>query len=552
MLAPPEFLRAIVDGAFEAALVVLSNGIIWHMNESSHQMFCVHNDSRSDAPAHVSTYLSFSKPRATNMSWEDLIAGEYFPVNKYTTAGIGMPKSGGSFPLTINVVRVPRSDEETEGYEKIGHRHNDCYYFVYIKDVEREFLSELKNQINITRGILDASFDALFVINEQGIIQQVNETSARVFGWSRGEFLGQNISMIMPAGVAEHHNQYLGNYLRTGIKKMMGTQRETTAQRKDKSTFPCVLGLSQIEDSPLFCGFIRDLTVEKAAQSASVQNEQYMKTIIDASFDALFVINDRGIIQKVNDASEKVFGWNKEELINQNINIIMPGAHARKHDSYLDNYARSGIKKMIGTQREVEARKKDGTLFPCILGLSELRNGDGKRHYVGFIRDVTLQKSLLIAQAEREASDNLLHNILPEHIAQRLKQDPSNIADHFDNTTILFADIVGFTDRTSTMSPRDVVTLLNDLFSRFDLLVGTYDLNKVKTIGDCYMVTSIPNSDLEHDGCARVCHFALDLLKSVRKYNCLGSHEQIELRVGIATGQVVAGEDVKSCVKVVP
>ena len=119
------------------------------------------------------------------------------------------------------------------------------------------------------------------------------------------------------------------------------------------------------------------------------------------------------------------------------------------------DYARTGIKKMIGTQREVEARKKDGTLFPCILGLSELGwNGDGK-HYAGFIRDVTLQKSLLIAEAEREASDNLLHNILPKHIAQRLKQDPSNIADHFDNTTILFADIVGFTDRTSTMSPRE-------------------------------------------------------------------------------------------------
>lgn len=165
----------------------------------------------------------------------------------------------------------------------------------------------------------------------------MNETSTRVLGWTRDEFLGQNISMIMPAGVAEHHNQYLNNYLRTGIKKMMGTQRETTAQRKDKSTFPCVLGLAQIEDSPLFCGFIRDVTVEKAALSALIENEQYMKTILDASFDALFVINDHGIIQKVNDASMKVFGWNKEELINQNINILMPEKHARKHDSYLDS-----------------------------------------------------------------------------------------------------------------------------------------------------------------------------------------------------------------------
>ncbi len=73
--------------------------------------------------------------------------------------------------------------------------------------------------------------------------------------------------------------------------------------------------------------------------------------------------------------------------------------------SILD-YARTGIKKMIGTQREVEARRKDGTLFPCILGLSELgRNEDGHEHYVGFIRDVTLEKSLLTAQFERDASE---------------------------------------------------------------------------------------------------------------------------------------------------
>ena len=119
------------------------------------------------------------------------------------------------------------------------------------------------------------------------------------------------------------------------------------------------------------------------------------------------------------------------------------------------DFACTGVKKMIGTQREVEARKKDGSSFPCILGIAELKQFDSQRHYVGFIRDVTLQKSLLLAEAEREASDNLLHNILPKHIAERLKRDPSHIADHFNNTTILFADIVGFTYRTSMMSPRE-------------------------------------------------------------------------------------------------
>ncbi len=148
---------------------------------------------------------------------------------------------------------------------------------------------------------------------------------------------------------------------------------------------------------------------------------------------------------------------------------------------------------------------------------------------------------MLIAEAEREASDNLLHNILPEHIAKRLKQDPSHIADHYENTTILFADIVGFTKKTSSMAPRDVVTMLNNLFSQFDYLVGHYDLNKVKTIGDCYMVTSIPSSEIDNDGCSRVCMFALDLMKCVKTYNMSGpQHGHLDMRVGIGKSLFVS------------
>ena len=84
--------------------------------------------------------------------------------------------------------------------------------------------------------------------------------------------------------------------------------------------------------------------------------------------------------------------------------------------------------------------------------------------------------------------------------------------------------------------------MLNDLFSRFDYLVGLYGLNKVKTIGDCYMVSSIPSDELEHDGCARVSRFALGLMTEVKSFNSTGPpHGHIDLRVGIAIGQVVAG-----------
>ena len=181
------------------------------------------------------------------------------------------------------------------------------------------------------------AFDALFFINEHGIIQQVNDASTRILGWTRDELLGQNISMVMIPDVAALHDQCIQNYLRTGRQKLTGTQRETTAQRKDKSTFPCMLSWALTEDSTLFCGFMRDMSAEKAAQAEVVESNKYMEVILDASFDALFVINDRGIIQKVNAASSKVFGWTVEEFIGQNINIIMPDEYARKHDTYMES-----------------------------------------------------------------------------------------------------------------------------------------------------------------------------------------------------------------------
>ncbi|KAL9180589.1 hypothetical protein ACHAXT_011042 [Thalassiosira profunda] len=565
MPGPPEFLRTVLDGASEASCVVLASGAIWHMNGPARRLFQV-VDGHGGAP--VSTYLSFSTAHAPGqqtlpLSWDQLIDPDAFANNRRAAEGIGMSAGGGRVPLTITVVKVAGLADAPEEMRSGQSSASDtnrrqggaAYYCLYIQVVTPAVLQmdSLRAEVallsakndegkNINLGILDASFDALFVIDNCGIIQQVNETSTEVFGWTRAEFIGQNISMIMTSDVAANHDQYLQNYLRTGIKKMIGTQREVTAQRKDKTTFPCVLGLSQARETGLFCGFIRNISSEKAHQSETLAKNLRMEKILDASFDALFVINSRGIIQDVNEKCTTVFGWTREEFIGQNISMIMPEGHAKRHDSYLEAYIRTGFKKMIGKQREVEAKRKDGTCFPCILGLSEVTNNGVRECFVGFIKDVTVQKSLMIAKAEQEASEELLHNILPEHIAHRLKQDPSHIADHYENTTILFADIVGFTDRANRMSPHDVVTMLNDLFGRFDFLVDRYDVNKVKTIGDCYMVTSIPSGDLEHDGCARVCRFALDLMKAVNAFNEDGPlFGHIELRVGIACGPVVAG-----------
>ena len=445
----------ILDAAFDPMFCTNKTGIIFMVNQAAVDQF---GWSRGELIGQNVSMIVGGVHRHRHDSYMKryMETGEKRMIGKQREIR-AIRKNGTEFEAELGLAEISRAGEDTLFCGFIRDITQQKAYERKISDqvkAEQEISRELLNNQSIILGILDASFHALFVINEQCIIQKVNKMSCDVFGWKEEEFIGNNISMIMTKDVGSNHDQYITRYLETGMKKMIGTQREVTACRKDGSTFTCVLGLSETQDSGLLCGFIRDITSEKAAEAELIQERTLLTKILNASFDALLVINERGIIQKVNTASTRVFGWTEEEFIGKNINMIMPSEHAKRHDSYLERYIATGFKRMIGTEREVEARKKNGALFPCILGLTEVFH-NGSRQFVGFIKDVTAQKSLLIVEAERQASDTLLHNILPENIARRLKQDPSHIADHYDNTTILFADIVGFTAQTSLMSPHD-------------------------------------------------------------------------------------------------
>jgi adenylate cyclase len=144
-----------------------------------------------------------------------------------------------------------------------------------------------------------------------------------------------------------------------------------------------------------------------------------------------------------------------------------------------------------------------------------------------------------ILRKEQEKSERLLLNILPESIAEQLKQGELNIAKEFQEVTVLFADIVGFTQLSSEISADKLVYLLNDIFSAFDHLTEKHKLEKIKTIGDAYMlVGGLPNPQKNH--AIAVAEMALDMLEEMIKFN--DKYElNLNIRIGINTGCVVAG-----------
>jgi class 3 adenylate cyclase len=142
-------------------------------------------------------------------------------------------------------------------------------------------------------------------------------------------------------------------------------------------------------------------------------------------------------------------------------------------------------------------------------------------------------------QAEKNKSDALLLNILPASIVERIRQGEASIADRFPEATILFSDLVGFTSLASRSSPGRIIEILNSLFSAFDALAKRLGLEKIKTIGDAYMVAGgLPEEQADH--ATAVADMALGMIESVRRIGAQFG-ENLQARIGIHSGEVVAG-----------
>ncbi|WP_017300685.1 adenylate/guanylate cyclase domain-containing protein [Nodosilinea nodulosa] len=140
---------------------------------------------------------------------------------------------------------------------------------------------------------------------------------------------------------------------------------------------------------------------------------------------------------------------------------------------------------------------------------------------------------------QRQRSEELLTNVLPFQIAQRLKEHEQAIADQFDAVTILFADIVGFSPVAAQLTPCELVHLLNQIFSRFDELASIYKLEKIKTIGDAYMVAAgVPAPRPDH--AQAIAQMALDMQTTIGDFH-RPDGRPFQLRIGINSGSVVAG-----------
>ncbi|MCT7980953.1 adenylate/guanylate cyclase domain-containing protein [Laspinema olomoucense] len=150
-----------------------------------------------------------------------------------------------------------------------------------------------------------------------------------------------------------------------------------------------------------------------------------------------------------------------------------------------------------------------------------------------------LQQAFKQLEVEQAKSERLLLNVLPKAIAERLKEDTQTIAESFPEVTVLFADIVGFTKLAARISPTELVQLLNEIFTIFDRLAEKHGLEKIKTIGDAYMVVGgLPVQ--RHNHASAIAEMALDMQTEILNFN-RKCHESFAIRIGIHSGPAIAG-----------
>lgn len=161
---------------------------------------------------------------------------------------------------------------------------------------------------------------------------------------------------------------------------------------------------------------------QQARQTDALRDSaERLRAILETAVEGIITIDERGVMESFNPSAEKIFGYNSSEAIGQNVKLLMPEPFRHEHDGYLENYHRTGHAKIIGIGREVIGRRKNGTIFPMDLSVSEVRLA-GRRMFTGFVRDITerkqLEKEIIeISNREQQRIGQDLHDGLCQELA---------------------------------------------------------------------------------------------------------------------------------------
>lgn len=288
-------------------------------------------------------------------------------------------------------------------------------------------ISALESREKRLQSIMNTAVEGLIIINDKGVINDVNPSAQRLFGYTREEMLGQNVSMLMGPPHNSRHDGYLKRYLETGIASIIGKGRHETGMRKDGSNVPVALSISRFEvrGQLYFTGFVRDITKEKEAAEALARAKEKLEervaerteqlSLVNAALrlkvgelnaladrlrlfeqvfaqsnEAIVITDDTERIIDVNAAYVSSSGFSRETLIGRTEGL----GRSDSHDTAFYEAMWDTIRSKGSWKGEIWDRRNTGEVFPKLLSIFAVTDFVGQpTHYVGLFSDITKLKA---------------------------------------------------------------------------------------------------------------------------------------------------------------
>jgi PAS domain S-box-containing protein len=396
-VSPPDAsearLRAIVDNAVEGIITIDELGIVNDVNPAVSRLFGYTPEEL------IGQNVKILMPDAYGREHDGYLRN-YRLTGRRKIIGIGREvagrrKDGSEFPIELSVSEVPLGDRRlfTGIVRDITERKR-------VEAERQRFVSLVENSSDFI-ATASLTWEVLY-INRAGQAL-IGVTPDRVTGLEVRDLWDDStlpvvIGEALPAQQRGESMRFQGRVRHFVTGELIEVDCNAFAILDAETRAPATIAFS-----------IRDIREQKQAEQALRDSEARITGILDSAVDGIVTIDERGSIESLNPAAQRIFGYTPAELIGRNVNVLMPEPYHREHDQYLRNYRHTGRRKIIGIGREVVGRRKDGTTFPLDLSVSEVNLGD-RRLFTGIIRDITERK-----EAERH------RNLLVAELSHRVK-----------------------------------------------------------------------------------------------------------------------------------
>jgi PAS domain S-box-containing protein len=253
---------------------------------------------------------------------------------------------------------------------------------------------DIEQAANQFRFLVDGVKEyAIYMLDTEGHIVSWNQGAERIKGYRPHEVIGLHFSMFYPDEDIESGKppRLLKRALSEG-----SYEEEGWRLRKDGSRFWANVLITSLWDERRnlrgFTKVVRDVSERRRAEEEAQRSEAKARAVLETAVDGIITIDRTGLIESFNPAAERTFGYDAEEVLGRKINMLMPPPDSELHDTYIENYLRTGQRKIIGIGREVVGLRKDGSTFPMDLAISEVKIGD-EVSFTGIVRDISERKS---------------------------------------------------------------------------------------------------------------------------------------------------------------